>query len=85
MPPRDDGPAVELTSSPNRITSPTNEQKGFVVIPESQHYKGNQHLNPYTRPLTVSDIESVVALENASFPDPQDRATREKVCSVFKA
>jgi len=35
--------------------------------------------SPNIRPLCVSDIESVVALENAAFHDPQHRATREKV------
>lgn len=34
--------------------------------------------SPNIRPLCVSDIESVVALENAAFHDPQHRATREK-------
>lgn len=35
--------------------------------------------SPNIRPLCVSDIESVVALENAAFHDPQHRATRDKV------
>ncbi|KAK0643502.1 hypothetical protein B0T16DRAFT_183573 [Cercophora newfieldiana] len=34
---------------------------------------------PNTRPLTVSDLESVVALENAAFPNPEHRASREKL------
>jgi len=40
--------------------------------------------SPNIRPLCVSDIESVVALENAAFHDPQHRATREKVCSITR-
>ena len=36
--------------------------------------------SPNIRPLCVSDIESVVALENAAFHDPAHRATRDKVC-----
>jgi hypothetical protein len=35
--------------------------------------------SPNIRPLCVSDIDSVIALENAAFHDPQHRATREKV------
>ena len=35
---------------------------------------------PNIRPLTISDLESVVALENAAFPQPEHRASREKAC-----
>lgn len=34
---------------------------------------------PNTRPLTISDLEATVALENAAFPDPEHRASREKL------
>lgn len=34
---------------------------------------------PNIRPLGISDLYSVVALENAAFSDPQHRATQEKV------
>lgn len=34
---------------------------------------------PNCRPLGVSDLQSVVALENAAFPDPEHRATADKV------
>lgn len=34
---------------------------------------------PNFRPLTISDLESCVALENASFSNPGHRCTREKV------
>ncbi|KAF3067490.1 Polyamine N-acetyltransferase 1 [Daldinia childiae] len=33
---------------------------------------------PNVRPLTISDLESCVALEDAAFADPAHRATREK-------
>ncbi|KAK7956816.1 uncharacterized protein PG986_006038 [Apiospora aurea] len=33
---------------------------------------------PNIRPLTISDLESCVALENASFSNPEHRCTREK-------
>lgn len=35
--------------------------------------------SPNIRPLCMSDVDSVVALEHAAFHDPQHRATREKV------
>jgi hypothetical protein len=88
-------PVVPLTESPGKVPGhespdPTKEDsqdkpsaeppKEFVIIPQDQQYKGPINLHPYTRPLTISDLESVVALENAAFPNPEERATREKVC-----
>ena len=35
-------------------------------------------LHPYIQALSLSDLESCVALENAIFP-PQERCSREKV------
>ncbi|KAI1437200.1 hypothetical protein GGR50DRAFT_119988 [Xylaria sp. CBS 124048] len=48
-----------------------------------QHFRGIQDLLPFPfspliRPLTISDLDSCVALENAAFADPGHRATREK-------
>lgn len=37
---------------------------------------------PNTRPLTVSDIESCLALENAAFSNPQHRCSKEKVSQL---
>lgn len=34
---------------------------------------------PLIRPLTISDLQSAIALENAAFTDPQHRASAEKV------
>lgn len=34
---------------------------------------------PNTRPLTVSDLDSCVALENAAFTNPEHQCSREKV------
>ena len=80
-------PAVTLTESPSTVIESANKpgdrsseyQREFVIIPEDQHHNAPANLHPYTRPLTISDIESVVALENAAFTDPEERATREKV------
>lgn len=56
------------------------QQRGqFVIVPESQQVKAPTNLHPYTRPLTISDLDSCVALENAAFTNPEERATREKV------
>jgi len=78
---------VTLTESPSNVSEGSNRpgdfedeyQREFVIIPQDQQYKGPANLHPYTRPLTISDLESVVALENAAFTNPRDRATREKL------
>jgi hypothetical protein len=84
----------KVPSSPDPDTtkpkdaSPPEPQREFIIIPHDQQYKaptnlhthkGPSNLYPYTRPLTISDLESVVALENAAFSEPKERATREKV------
>ncbi len=77
---------TERSQSPNQQEeiSPTSERsRQFINIPEDQQRKAptnlNLNLHPYTRPLTISDLESCVALENAAFTNPEERATREKV------
>lgn len=82
-------PIVPLTESPGKVPESPNPNKSkdappaepqmeFIIIPQDQQYKAPTNLHPYTRPLTISDLESVVALENAAFSDPNERATREK-------
>ncbi|RAL66160.1 hypothetical protein DID88_005832 [Monilinia fructigena] len=41
----------------------------------------NSHrdIHPYTRPLTISDLESVLTVENTAFTNPNERASREKL------
>lgn len=86
-------PPVPLTESPNSVAtersespemeedSPSANRRGqFVIVPENEQVKApSTTLHLYTRPLTISDLESVVALENAAFTNPEERATREKV------
>ena len=84
-------PPVTLTESPNSVgtersdsphdaeESPTSNRGRFVITPEDQKNPAPTTLHPYTRPLTISDLDSVVALENASFPNPEERASKEKV------
>jgi len=82
---------VTLTESPNSVmterspsptsseqSSPSTErQRQFVIVPEAQQVEAT-NLHPYTRPLTISDLDACVALENAAFTNPNDRATPEK-------
>ncbi|KAH8804980.1 acyl-CoA N-acyltransferase [Xylogone sp. PMI_703] len=63
--------AAQESASPGEVEG---NAPNFILIQP----KGPPRLHPYTRPLTISDIDSVVALENAAFTDPNERATREK-------
>jgi len=79
--------ATERSESPNpsEETSPSmiHQQRQFVIVPMDQQVKApssvTARLHPYTRPLTVNDVDSCVALENAAFKNPAERASREKV------
>lgn len=81
----DEGP-VALSESPNS-TDETEEQQSngeFIMLTDHQVNSSRRqdsigYLHPYTRLLTISDLESCVALENAAFPIEQERASREKV------
>lgn len=82
----DKSPPITLTESPNRMASDSPAQaeesslpspgQSFLIIPPDQQIPDN--LNPYIRPLTISDLDSCVALENAAFTDPNERASSEK-------
>lgn len=37
---------------------------------------------PNIRPLSISDLQSAIALESAAFTDPQHRASAEKVSQI---
>lgn len=89
-----------LTESPeqsgNGDSSEDNSTK-FVLVPKTQGQQEDtigsarslRSLHPYTRPLTVSDLDSCVALENAAFENPAERCSPEKVspltftCSIL--
>ncbi|CZT43780.1 probable polyamine acetyltransferase [Rhynchosporium secalis] len=87
-------PPIQLTESPNSVTTERSEspspqedaaspstdrqRQKFVIVPEDQQVKAPANLHPYTRPLTISDLESCLALENAAFTNPEERASREK-------
>jgi hypothetical protein len=73
---------TERSESPNQQeeVSPSAERRQFIIIPEEHQRKApsNLNLHPYTRPLTISDLDSCVALETVAFTNPEERATREK-------
>ena len=87
--PREDEQPPPLSESPNGVTETSDQQesaaqmdqytKQFVIVPQSQQTSTPMNLHPYTRPLTILDLEAVVALENAAFPNEHERATRDKV------
>jgi ribosomal protein S18 acetylase RimI-like enzyme len=83
---------VPISESPNSVATENSEssnqaedgsplaarQRQFVIVPEDQQLQAPSTLHPYTRPLTLSDLDSCIALENAAFSDPRDRASPEK-------
>ena len=67
--------ATPLSASPNAQTP------RFGSFAEEMRYSGleeKENLHPYIQTLTVADLESCVALENAAFPE-HERCSREKV------
>jgi hypothetical protein len=74
---------VQLTESPNSTTSPAEDSKMELVASARAKERADGILHPYTRPLTISDIESCCALEEAAFDKVEERASREKVSHCF--
>ena len=86
---------IALTESPNSTEeSDAQHSNGKFVIfrgheednrednheaDKSKQSNGLAKLHPYARPLTISDLDSCVALENAAFSIEQERCSREKV------
>lgn len=74
---------VALTESPHS-TEDGQQNNVQVILAESQEAQPSgktdsvDKLHPYTRLLTISDLESCVALENAAF-DAKERCSRNKV------
>jgi len=75
---RSDSPTSEQSSSPSEEQE--RQKKQFVIVPDAQQNQAPwpTNLHPYTRLLTLADIDSCVALEKAAFTDPNQRATPEK-------
>lgn len=77
---------VALSESPNSTEEAEEQQTSgqFIVLTDHQVHATRRpdsigKLHPYTSLLTISDLESCVALENAAFPIEQERASRDKV------
>lgn len=81
---------VGLTESPKQSDSGDSSSEDannkFVVVPKAEGKEDTigsarslRSLHPYTRPLTISDLDSCVALENAAFQNPAERCSPEKV------
>ncbi|CAG8971293.1 hypothetical protein HYALB_00001460 [Hymenoscyphus albidus] len=87
QPSQDDKPGSPptLSESPNRMSGPSSPEpessgsKSFSIVPHDQQYRPTLNLHPLVRPLTISDLGSVVALENGAFVEESERATREKI------
>lgn len=86
----DKSAGVPLTQSPDKVPHGPNHDgvfsaypKEFVIVPEEQQQRGPPNLHPYTRPLTISDWESSVAIDAAAFINPEERASKEKVSLVI--
>jgi hypothetical protein len=85
----EEGP-VTLSESPHPTEGSEEQQISgqFIMFTDNQE-RASRHsisigkLHPYTRLLTISDLESCVALENAAFPIEQERASRDKVSKTI--
>jgi len=70
---------VLLTESPNSTDQGVEQHPTSAVVRRAeQQPRTLRTLHPYTSPLTTSDVESCVALENAAFQVERERCSREK-------
>ena len=76
------------TPQPGDISEDSQGVDGFIIhsddSEDSTMKKKNEEKNihPYVQTLSLSDLESCLAVENAAFPEPH-RATREKVATFL--
>jgi hypothetical protein len=85
----EEGPVV-LSESPHSTEGSEEQQTNGQFIMLTGHWLQASRrpdsigkLHPYTCLLTISDLESCVALENAAFPIEQERASRDKVSKTI--
>jgi hypothetical protein len=85
----EEGP-VALSESPHSTEASEEQQNNgqFIMLVDHQVQASRRpdsigKLHPYTCLLTISDLESCVALENAAFPLEQERASRDKVSKTI--
>ena len=64
----------------NEFTIHRDERETSLQLIRDSRSKANDinELHPYVQTLSLSDLESCIALENAIFPE-QERCSREKV------
>lgn len=76
---------VKLTESPSSTLSdqdpPPSASREIIRVDQPRSDQSDMTRNIIVRPLTISDLESCVALENAAFTTEEERASREKVSS----
>ncbi|KAK9424314.1 hypothetical protein SUNI508_13725 [Seiridium unicorne] len=65
---------VEIQKTISNSRGRQNHKNGDIKVQEILPFQ----FLPNVRPLTVSDVESCVALENAAFPNPEHRCSPEK-------
>jgi hypothetical protein len=82
---------IALTESPHSTDEyeVQHSNGGFVVAGdhkegESKPFNDLAKLHPYALLLTISNLDSCVALENAAFPIEQERCSREKVSQIIR-
>lgn len=68
-------PGGLLTASPDAETPRFGT---FAEQMRCSRTEEKENLHPYIQTLTIADVESCVALENAAFPEAE-RCSREKV------
>jgi hypothetical protein len=90
-------PTLELVNSEDAVDESNDADGDFVMLQKTLSQKKRAAkdfsedriskvlpfaFSPNIRPLSISDLDSVVALENAAFHDAAHRATPEKVPSL---
>lgn len=73
----------EITKSPEQTEDAAASEPNLFSDMASANSKRDE-LHCYTQSLTISDLESCLRLEEATFP-PEERGTREKVSRALFA
>jgi hypothetical protein len=68
----------ETMEDKDKMTLIDMDDEEAMINALSQRNEKRDELHPYTQTLSLTDVESCVQLEEATFP-PHERCTREKV------
>lgn len=63
----------------NNLVQDKNTDPGDKLMRDMQQDDKRNELHPFVQTLTLSNLDSCVQLENATFP-PNEAASKEKVC-----